>query len=165
MLALVIPRDLRLHAAGFVARAGAYAELARLARGPEIGPAHPQPALARLFEMRIVPGGAVVDAHFHPRDAARTAPGKAAYLVLAALERRILVERIDDDAAHAHGRDHFLVRIVGRLSVHEIVMLVIALRLMVQHFDMLEPLHPPVSRPPGNDRAHRRAVDVQQVLA
>src|SRR5688500_8922213 len=99
MLPLVIPRDLRLHATALVGGACADAVLARLARVPQVGPAHPEPTLARLFDVRVVPRLAVVDAHFDSRDRTHSAPREPADLVLAARERGILVERIDDDAA------------------------------------------------------------------
>ena len=87
------------------------------------------------------------------------------HFMAAALQRTVFIQRIENDATHAHRRDHFLPGIVRALAVGKVVMLVIALGHMVKHFDLLKPLHPPVAAPPRRHHTHRRAVNVSQPLA
>ena len=104
-------------------------------------------------------------AHFDPDDLALAAPGQPADRVRADFKGRIIVFRLGDDALAAERRHHLLVRVVRRLARHEIVRLVIAIGHPVHHFDLVDPLDPPVAGPARDDEAQRRAMHVLQIFA
>src|SRR4029434_293887 len=78
--------------------------------------------------------------------------------------RRILFDRVKDDALAAERHAWLLVRILGRFAVNEIMRLVVAGRRVVEKIDLLQPLDRPVAGPAGDDQAQRRTVDVLQIL-